>query len=269
MKKGKSFDNLLTDLHSEPLPDAALPALSLQSEGVSELSSISAAEAHQLAQYERIIEEGLTTFLSVGNALMAIRQEKLYRATHRTFEAYCRERFGLKRQRAYELIGAAEVVNSLAESDSGTIMSEISDKSVHYVLPERESHASVLADLSPAERRTVWQQVIEKADVLEKPITASLIKETKKQLARPSAVPSRKKSKEVQKTEMIRRIRKAAADQDAPDVRVEIQGSWLLRHGLAEIWSTLRGRPDWVITETFTDSVTWLEARQLGLLSSK
>ena len=38
---------------------------------------------------------------------------RLYRQKFPTFEAYCRERWGLKERRAYQLLDAAEVVKNL------------------------------------------------------------------------------------------------------------------------------------------------------------
>jgi len=39
---------------------------------------------------------------------------RLYRQSHPTFEAYCRERWGMSRPRAYEVMGAAEAVCNLS-----------------------------------------------------------------------------------------------------------------------------------------------------------
>jgi phage N-6-adenine-methyltransferase len=110
---------------------------------------ISGAEAQELLHLETIIEHGLHTFVDVGTALLKIRDSRLYRTAFDTFEDYCRQRWGLKRQRAYELIDAATVVGNL---------SEISD-----IQPARESHAAPLAALPPETQRVVWQQAVETA----------------------------------------------------------------------------------------------------------
>ena len=47
---------------------------------------------------------------------------RLYRATHGTFEDYCREKWNLSRPRAYELMNAANVVS--AKADKSAITSE-------------------------------------------------------------------------------------------------------------------------------------------------
>jgi len=62
-----------------------------------------------LAACEQVIEHGLGTFIEVGQALLAIRDERLYRENHSTFEDYCRVRWALSRSRAYQFIDAAEV----------------------------------------------------------------------------------------------------------------------------------------------------------------
>ena len=86
-----------------------------------------------LADLERVIERGLETFIEVGDALTQIRDRKLYRETHSTFESYTEERWGLKRTRAYELMQAAGVAK---------LVSEISDTKIVH-----ESHAKALAPM--------------------------------------------------------------------------------------------------------------------------
>ncbi len=66
-------------------------------------------ESHRFAELEAVVERGLATFVEVGTALMEIRDARLYRETHGTFEAYCRERWGWSRQRSHQLIEASRV----------------------------------------------------------------------------------------------------------------------------------------------------------------
>jgi hypothetical protein len=69
----------------------------------------------RLADLEAVIERGLGTFVEVGEALEEIRGSRLYRETHPTFEAYCRDRWGFTRQHAARLMDAAEVAHVLPE----------------------------------------------------------------------------------------------------------------------------------------------------------
>ncbi len=66
-----------------------------------------------LAELEVIIEWGLATFIEVGQALLEIRDQKLYREQHRTFEDYCRQRWGFSRVHAHRLMEAANVAEIL------------------------------------------------------------------------------------------------------------------------------------------------------------
>ena len=100
-------------------------------------------ERSHLAELEAVIERGQQTFIDVGNALMEIRDQRLYRATHATFEAYCKERWGWSRISAYRHIEAAEAVALLP----------IGNK------PSSESVARELVPLSPAERIAVAEHI--------------------------------------------------------------------------------------------------------------
>jgi len=91
----------------------------------------------QLEACETVIRRGLATFVEVGTALATIRDERLYRESHETFEDYCREAWNFGRQRAAALIEAAGIVN---------VVSEISDIRV-----STESHAAALAPIIKAE----------------------------------------------------------------------------------------------------------------------
>lgn len=66
-----------------------------------------------LAECEAVVEKGLDTFVEVGEALMEIRDGRLYRDTFNNFEAYCRTRWGINPRYANRLVKAAEVVGGL------------------------------------------------------------------------------------------------------------------------------------------------------------
>lgn len=109
---------------------------------------LSASEAERLTERERVIERGLTTFVDVGNALLSIRDERLYRAEFASFEDYCQGRWSLSRPRAYELMSAAGVVSAMA--DTG------------LPAPDNERQARELARVPEDRRAQVWQQTIER-----------------------------------------------------------------------------------------------------------
>ncbi len=73
-------------------------------------------EQNRLRDCENILRRGLRVFLEVGNALLTIREQKLFRATHPTFERYCKECWGICRSYAWRVMGAAERIRLLPES---------------------------------------------------------------------------------------------------------------------------------------------------------
>ncbi len=67
----------------------------------------------RLAELEAVVDRGLQTFFEVGSALLEIRENKLYRDTHKTFTDYCRHRFGFTDSRGRQLIAAAKTVTAV------------------------------------------------------------------------------------------------------------------------------------------------------------
>src|SRR5688572_5055852 len=68
------------------------------------------ARTHSLAENEDVIRRGLSTFVEVGQALMAIRDERQYiTAGFDRFEDYCRERWDMGRSYADDKIAASRV----------------------------------------------------------------------------------------------------------------------------------------------------------------
>lgn len=76
-------------------------------------NELAPAELSRLEACERVIERGMTTFVEVGEALADIRDSKLYRASHKTFDEYCRERWGFDRTYAYRLMDGAKTVQAM------------------------------------------------------------------------------------------------------------------------------------------------------------
>src|ERR1044072_7340977 len=74
------------------------------------LQSLSPSERTEMNRCEETIAKGWHTFVEVGKALAIIRDHRLYRTEHSTFEDYCRLRWQFGRAYAYRLITAAEVV---------------------------------------------------------------------------------------------------------------------------------------------------------------
>jgi len=122
-------------------------------------------ERKALKRCERIIVKGAAEFVRVGLALREIRDRRLYRETHSTFEDYCLARFDFRRAHGYRLIEEATAVAELQ-------MSPIGDK---IALPENEGQARELAAVLTEMRVEVMRLAAIKAGG--KRLTAKLIRE--------------------------------------------------------------------------------------------
>ena len=72
------------------------------------------------------------------------RQDSRVRATHKTFEDYCREKWGIERRQAYRLIDASEVSKNVSQ---GT-----------QTQPTTERQARPLTKLPPVEQPKAWER---------------------------------------------------------------------------------------------------------------
>ena len=98
-------------------------------------------------------------FYEAGSALRLLRDKRLYRSTHPTFESYCHDRFGYHRRHCYQLIDAAAVVENLcansAQIDGGTSRGQ--------TMPTNEYQVRPLTKLEPVEQVMAWQQAVSEA----------------------------------------------------------------------------------------------------------
>jgi flagellar motility protein MotE (MotC chaperone) len=127
--------------------------------------SLTIIEQNNLAELESTIERNLHAFYEVGFALMQIRDNKLYRESFTTFEAYCKEKWGMERNYANKLIQASAVVDNL-----GTIVPT----------PTNEAQARPLTHLEPDQQREAYQKAVETAP--EGKVTAKHIEETVREM---------------------------------------------------------------------------------------
>lgn len=126
---------------------------------------MTAPEYDRFEQLEAVVQSGLQGFLEVGNALVEIRDSRLYRESHATFEAYCRERWEITKSRAYQLIGAAETVQHLS-----TV--------VDTPTPANEGQARALRQFEPDLQPVIMRTAEAYSRSTGKPLTAGMIERT-------------------------------------------------------------------------------------------
>lgn len=110
-------------------------------------SLVSLAESSRLVALEETIQHGVATFIEVGEALLEIRDSRLYRIEYGTFEDFCKGKWDFSKRQANRLIGASEVVATLGP---------IGPK------PTTESQAHPLTKLdTPEKQREAWQKAVD------------------------------------------------------------------------------------------------------------
>lgn len=104
-------------------------------------------EQERLKNCELVIQTGLDTFYQVGQALLEIQENKLYRQEFNTFDEYLQGRWNFGRTQAYNFINSAKVISNLK-------MSTIVD------IPTNENQTRYLAQLEPDLQGYVWSNII-------------------------------------------------------------------------------------------------------------
>ncbi|MDZ7970628.1 MAG: hypothetical protein RM368_37850 [Nostoc sp. DedSLP03] len=145
--------------NSKTLPNFANEDISQQVDPATATITVSAVEVTELTQeeqsdrlhLERKVEQA---FFEAGKALMELRDRKLYRSTHKTFEEYCRDRFGHNRRQSYLLMDAAVIFDNLEQK---------CDRSDH-ILPTNEWQIRPLSKLAPDIQPEAWEQAVESAN---------------------------------------------------------------------------------------------------------
>lgn len=112
---------------------------------------LSGDEQQQLAKCEAVIKKGLQAFLEVAAALLEVRDQELFRATHNTFQKYCAEKWGITSRHANRLVLAGEVVKCITEDQ---MVSRIP-----AAVPQNEAQARELASLPPEKQIEVAREV--------------------------------------------------------------------------------------------------------------
>ncbi len=149
-------------------------------------------EGKELTRLEGIITAGLATFQEVGLALLDIRDKRLYRLAAKTFEVYCRERFGVSKRHGNRLIAAAELARDLGP-----------------IGPENESQARELAGHAPDAQLRAMCEAHVNGQVTAATIRQALAEDVKKTREEEAAALSSRPAKEVKKRDLPAALRNA------------------------------------------------------------
>ena len=153
-----------------------------------EIPELTEQEISDRLHLERKVERA---FFEAGKALAQLRDRRLYRSTHRTFEEYCRDRFGYTHRRVNYLIAGSVVFDNIVagtncsqneevdktgtncsqngevdETGTNCSQNEEVDKTQlnpSRILPTNEGQVRPLAPLEPQQQVKVWQRAVQEA----------------------------------------------------------------------------------------------------------
>jgi hypothetical protein len=103
------------------------------------MNQLTIQESSRLKQLEKIIKAGEKTFIEVGEALTEIRDNKLYRQEHGTFEKYIQRVWGWNRSHGYQLISAAKIAVETKMSTNVDIPNELAARVLSKIPPPKRS----------------------------------------------------------------------------------------------------------------------------------
>ncbi|MCC5653483.1 hypothetical protein LC609_27555 [Nostoc sp. XA013] len=142
--------------------DPENPATATITVTAAEVEELSETEQRDRLHLERRVERA---FFEAGKALAELRDRRLYRSTHKTFEEYCRSRFAYTHRHVNYLIAASNVVDNIIMGTNGS-QNEIPDEmgtNGSQILPTTERQVRPLTKLEPSQQQEVWRQAVEQA----------------------------------------------------------------------------------------------------------
>ena len=120
-------------------------------------------EQQRLAELEAIVGARMMSVVEFGAALAEIRDRRLYRQAHGSFDTYVKERFEVARATAYQYIEAAAAFENVRNCGR------------FEILPANEAQIRPLTRVDGPVQVQVWKRVTHTSEVTGEPVTARLV----------------------------------------------------------------------------------------------
>lgn len=157
-------------------------------------NALTKSETKRLAAFETMIERGFKSFVESGKALAVVRDDRLYRESYKTFDDYCKDRWGLERTHAHRLIESAEVVNRIV--DNLLSIDNKFESTAPVQVPANVGQTRELAKAPVEEQAEVWEEVVETTAVPTAKAIKAVVEKRKKSKAKSDTVSGKKPAKE-------------------------------------------------------------------------
>ncbi|MBD2497905.1 hypothetical protein [Nostoc sp. FACHB-280] len=127
-----------------------------------EVPELTEDEQRDRLHLERKVERA---FFEAGKALAELRNRRLYRSTHKTFEEYCRDRFSYTHRNVNYLIAASLIVDNIKMGTNSSQNEKADEMGTNssQILPTSEVQVRPLAKLEPEQQQEAWQAAVKEA----------------------------------------------------------------------------------------------------------
>ena len=105
------------------------------------MDDITLPESARLIELEKVVVAGLQSWIEVGEALIEIRDSRLYRIEAGTFEEYCQSKFKIQKSYVYQLMTGSKVARDLSAT------ADVSQKAIREI-----------AKVAPEKRQEVFEK---------------------------------------------------------------------------------------------------------------
>ncbi|MEH2003209.1 MAG: hypothetical protein V7L00_31555 [Nostoc sp.] len=148
---------------NEDIPQQENPASATITVSAVEVPELTEEEQRDRLHLERRVERA---FFEAGKALAELRDRRLYRSTHKTFEEYCKDRFSYTHRHVNYLIAGSSIVDNIIMRTNSSLQEKADEMGTNssQILPTSEVQVRPLAKLEPQQQPEAWQQAVEQAE---------------------------------------------------------------------------------------------------------
>ncbi|WP_414569428.1 hypothetical protein [Nostoc sp. CCY 9925] len=169
-----TFSNRETSTNSD-ISSSENPASAIINVSAVEVPELTEQEQSDRLHLERKVERA---FFEAGKALAELRDRRLYRSTHRTFEEYCKDRFSYTYRHVNYLIAGSVIVDNIKMGTNSSQNEQVDEMGTNssqneqveemgtissQILPTSEVQVRPLAKLEPQQQHQAWQRAVKQA----------------------------------------------------------------------------------------------------------